>query len=302
MPFPIAHPAAVLPLRRHSSRWLSFPALVVGSLVPDVAYLSPQESWSDLSHHLPASLLFGLPVGILMIAAFYGFRTRAVEMLPAPFKQLFLPLCQRPKGSVAAVLFSLVFGIATHLFLDSFTHKDGWLVLHVAVLQLPVLAFGDQTARVCHVLWYGCSFVGVAMLFVAFERWKEVSTSGRNVLTSAALREALLLAGLVLPIALIHHLIHSRLAQVLTAAFCLAIVAALLLRSTRRSPAARRPSGAEAQSVGRQDARRTAATPRLSSTRPAAPAPASMTKGTPSSGASPNPPSRRNSQFVWPGE
>ena len=173
----MAHPAAVLPLRRHSSRWLTFPALVVGSLVPDVAYLFPEGLWSEESHHLAGSLPFGLPVGILMIAVFYGLRTKAVEMLPAPYKQLFLPLCRRPKASFLAVVFSLVFGIATHLFLDSFTHKDGWLVEHFDVLQLPVLVVGAKTARVCHVLWYGCSFVGVAALFVVFEKWKQRSIS-----------------------------------------------------------------------------------------------------------------------------
>jgi len=39
MPFPVAHPAAVLPLRRYCPRYLSFPALVVGSLSPDLGYL-----------------------------------------------------------------------------------------------------------------------------------------------------------------------------------------------------------------------------------------------------------------------
>jgi hypothetical protein len=301
VPFPIAHPAAVLPLRRYSSRWLAFPALVVGSLVPDVAYLFPAVSWGDESHHLLGSLLFGLPVGILMIAAFYGLRTRAVEMLPAPFDQLFLPLCRRPRASFVAILFSLVFGIATHLFLDSFTHKDGWLAEHVAVLQLPVLVLGDRTARVCHVLWYGCSFVGVAMLFVAFEKWKEAAITGRNALTSDAVREALVLAGLVLPIALIHHVLKNRLAQVLTVAFCFAIVAVLLLRSTRSRPAAahRRPASGvrRPQSLGRPGGRGVAATTRLSS---APPAP--MTKGSPSSGAGPKPTQRGKPQFTWPGD
>jgi hypothetical protein len=39
MPFPVAHLAAVLPLRRYCPRYLSFPALVVGSLSPDLGYL-----------------------------------------------------------------------------------------------------------------------------------------------------------------------------------------------------------------------------------------------------------------------
>ena len=37
MPFTLAHPAAVLPLRR----WLWFPGLVAGAVAPDVGYYLP---------------------------------------------------------------------------------------------------------------------------------------------------------------------------------------------------------------------------------------------------------------------
>jgi hypothetical protein len=61
MPFPLAHPAAVLPLRRVQA--LCFPALVLGSLTPDFGYLFAD--LSRLSHHLLGSLLFCLPAGLL---------------------------------------------------------------------------------------------------------------------------------------------------------------------------------------------------------------------------------------------
>ncbi|PYR48149.1 MAG: hypothetical protein DMF89_16400 [Acidobacteria bacterium] len=286
MPFPLAHPVAVLPLRRHSSRWHTFPALVVGSLVPDVPYLLPGGLWIQESHQLAGSLLFGLPVGILMIAVFYALRTRVVGMLPAPYKQLFLPLCRHPQASALAVVFSLVFGIATHIFLDSFTHKDGWLVEHFEVLQLPVLVVGSKTARLCHVLWYGCSFVGAAVLFVAFEKWKQQSIPARNALTSNAVSEAVLLAGLVLPIAVIHHLVNSWLAQLLTVVFCSALVAALLLRSTRSRPARRSSSAVPPrQDPGQQVGHDTGGTPWVLSPPPGAPTTPSRTRGSASSGA-----------------
>src|SRR5438876_728351 len=97
MPFPIAHPAAVLPLRRYCTRWLSFPALVIGSVVPDVGYLLG-EDWINFSHQLSGSVPFDLPLGILILAVFYRFRTVVAGMLSAPYQRLLLPLCRRPKG------------------------------------------------------------------------------------------------------------------------------------------------------------------------------------------------------------
>ena len=52
MPFPLAHPAAVLPLGRHYPRYLSFPALIIGSLSPDVGYCSGHFRLGEFSHRL----------------------------------------------------------------------------------------------------------------------------------------------------------------------------------------------------------------------------------------------------------
>ena len=78
MPFPLAHPAAVLPLRRF--KWLNFSALVIGALVPDIGYAFPEGS--GLSHHTLGSILFGLPVGLLILTAFYALRASLVGRMP----------------------------------------------------------------------------------------------------------------------------------------------------------------------------------------------------------------------------
>src|SRR5437764_14075215 len=94
MPFPLAHPAAVLPFRRYCSRWLNFPALVIGSLVPDMGYLFPLIS--DLSHEPFGSILFGLPVGGLILAAFYALRAQVLARMPAALRRSVPPASQRP--------------------------------------------------------------------------------------------------------------------------------------------------------------------------------------------------------------
>ena len=99
MPIPLAHPAAVLPLCRFCPRYLSFGALVIGSLLPDVAYtiddlnkfsrtlvflFGPSVGyseyvrnawdWDDFSHTFAGSLGFCLPVGLLLLYGFLALR------------------------------------------------------------------------------------------------------------------------------------------------------------------------------------------------------------------------------------
>jgi hypothetical protein len=234
MPFPLAHPAAVLPLRRFCPRYLSFPALVIGSVTPDVGYLFGRWDLDSFSHTALGSLGFGLPAGLLLLGLLYGLRAPAVRLLPERQRQAFEPLCRRPLGAPLVVVVSLLLGVWTHLMWDSFTHTHGWLVEHCWVLQAPVVSVGPFTVRVCHFLWYGCSFVGVAWLFVAFEDWR------RNAATAAApaqatglakWRGAVLVAGLALLAGAMHHLVGHAPGIGLTAASCLLLVIGVAWRA-----------------------------------------------------------------------
>lgn len=74
MPFPVAHPAAVSPLRRYCPRYLCFPALVAGSLAPDVGYVFGHRHVDWFSHRFWAgSFGFCLPAGLLLDLLYAGF-------------------------------------------------------------------------------------------------------------------------------------------------------------------------------------------------------------------------------------
>src|SRR5215472_5973155 len=124
MPFPLAHPAAVLPFRRFKA--LNFSALVIGTLVPDIGYLSSEGG--RLSHQVLGSILFGLPVGLLILATFYAVRKPLVVRMPEGVRRSLLPLCRRASKPVWIAVLSLAIGIWTHVLWDSVTHPDGWLV------------------------------------------------------------------------------------------------------------------------------------------------------------------------------
>lgn len=221
-----------MPLRRYCPRWLSFPALVIGSVTPDVGYLFGETRGGALSHGLLGSIVFCLPVGLLMIALFYWLRTPLVRMLPGPYRQPLLPLCQRPAGSPWAIVISLLIGVWTHLLWDSFTHTNGWAVQHLPALSSQVAFVAGRRVRVCHLLWYGCSFAGMVWLFVAFERWKQASASARaETGGGTAVRDAVLLALSVVPIELVHHLVRlNKLGLCLLAVACALLVMGIVLR------------------------------------------------------------------------
>lgn len=231
MPFPLAHPAAVLPLRRYCPRYFSFPALIIGSLSPDVGYCFGHLHVDWFSHRFFAgSFGFCLPTGLLMLLVFYLGRSPAVGVLPARYRQAFLPLCQRPVGSPFAILASLLIGAWTHLFLDSIAHEEGWLVEHLPILQSSLPWLGKHTFRVCDVLYAGCTFCGVAWLVLAYLRWLE-RAAGSPVLTTPGMKwsYAFALASAILFVALASRGAHRPIGLILLGIITVLLVIGFLV-------------------------------------------------------------------------
>ena len=130
------------------------------------------------------------------------------------------------------MVISLLIGAWTHLLWDSFTHTDGWFVQHLPVLSSQVALIAGRRVRVCHLLWYGCSFAGIVWLFAAFEKWKQASLGAdTGVLSKTVLRDAVLVAAAAVPIELVHHLIRlNKLGLCLLAGACGLLVLGILLR------------------------------------------------------------------------
>jgi hypothetical protein len=250
MAFPLAHPAAVLPLRRLCPQWLSFPALIIGSLTPDAGYLFEKWKLDDFSHTLLGSIAFCLPLGLLTMLAFCALRWHLVKLLPPPYRDALAPSGRKPCVPLFAIVVSLLIGAWTHLLWDSCTHKDGWFVERIPMMQATVFTMRHRTARVCNVVWYASSFVGLIWLVLAFEKWKQGRVlGGARVPAGVVLRDAALVAALLVPMELAHHLLSGwEPALYVGAALCalLGIVIPLRLRKAHGAalpspPAAERP-------------------------------------------------------------
>lgn len=147
VPFTLAHPAAVLPLRR--ALW--FPGLVAGSIVPDLPYYL----WTGVDGsvtHAPWGLPADALLGAILVAVAWGLRGAVQGMLGKAIGG------SRP-GGVAAVA-ALMVGAMTHLAWDEFTHTDGIAVRHWEVLRESVIG----PHRVYNVIGYVSSVGGMVLL------------------------------------------------------------------------------------------------------------------------------------------
>lgn len=210
MPFPLAHPAAVLPFRRYCPRWLNFPALIFGSLVPDLCYCIAIPGIDGFAHGFLGSFGFSLPIGLAAVAVFYALRTPFVRLLPERFRKLFLPLCERPPGPLWVIILSVLVGSWTHIAIDSVSHNNGWLVEQMPGLRESVGSFFGHQMTLYQICWFTFTFLGVGWLSVAYLKWLKNVTGTRHlgpgkVRVGYALAMALLTVGLGLLHRLVHH-------------------------------------------------------------------------------------------------
>jgi hypothetical protein len=154
VPYPFAHPVAVLPLVRPMGRFAVPSALVIGSVVPDLWYFVPFVSRAD-SHSAAAIFWFCLPLGLLVYALFH-------RLLKHPLIALLPQAVSRRLGSFTcaglpavpwhAVILSLLVGALTHIVWDSLTHSKDYAIHGHNWLQHANTALG--TAILVWWVWH----------------------------------------------------------------------------------------------------------------------------------------------------
>ncbi len=188
MPFTLAHPAAVMPLRR--IRFLPTIALVLGSLLPDATYYLPSrahaEVWFDL-HSLSGSIKFGIPVGMLLLAFVVFLRGPLTALLPERARWLAMreadAFVQRPVSWLLAIP-ALLIGAWTHILWDGITHSGSWIARRIDALNAPVNVLDLYTGPLTHVLQYVSSVMG--LLIIAY--WYQLAAAQAPPDLSAANR------------------------------------------------------------------------------------------------------------------
>ncbi len=181
MPFPLAHPAAVLLLRNQCPKHFSFGALVIGSLIPDMTNCLNLDLFS---HSLGGSLLLDLPVGCVMLIVLARFRAALVGILPYPHREALLFLCSAKMPSFFTLGASLLIGIWLHIGWDSFTHEYGWFTQRMGMVALSFSDLGTWRIKIDSLLWHASTWGGTAAVFGAYlsflKRYKVAARIGSS--------------------------------------------------------------------------------------------------------------------------
>jgi uncharacterized protein DUF4184 len=172
LPFTAAHPAAVLPLRKH----LIFSALVIGAISPDLHYFVALAPVDKTSHTIPGAFYFCLPSALLVFYLFQRFLKLPLISLAPEWHQARLvrfatPFRFGPMRKFGLIIASLLIGIFTHLLWDSFTHGRGWMVHRIPLLRsVPLRQIGIY--RPAHnLLQHVSTVLGLALLVGAYAHW-----------------------------------------------------------------------------------------------------------------------------------
>jgi hypothetical protein len=173
MPWTFAHPAAVLPLR--PLKHLSFGALVIGSIAPDVGYYVGRFDLAAAAHTPLGILTLCLPAGLALISLVRLLHRPAANTLPGPHRQALLSLPPMPlfntPTTACRVSISVIIGATTHVAWDSITHGTGLLVALLPGLRVPVLVLGSRSIPLFEMLQHTSTALGVGVLIVAYVRW-----------------------------------------------------------------------------------------------------------------------------------
>ncbi|MFM2326076.1 MAG: hypothetical protein RIR31_278 [Bacteroidota bacterium] len=213
MPFTFSHPAVILPLCNFKKQILSVTGLIVGSIIPDFEFLMRMRETESFGHTWLGILVLDIPLAIILTFVFHGLvRNILIQHLPKFLQKRFLFLLSFNwtnyfKENIGKVLLSLAIGIFSHVFLDAFTHYDGFFVL-MSPFFFQKLALGGHTIPMYLILQI-CSSVagGVYVLWFVLKMKKAEYVQQVNTFYMYWI-QLILLASCILAIRLLADRVH----------------------------------------------------------------------------------------------
>lgn len=203
MPWTFSHPAIVFPLKH--SRWgqfLNLPALILGSLSPDLLYSFGLYDLASKAHHLYGWFYTAFPLCIFIYIIVY--------LLIEPLKQVIpFPMQKNNLWNIryfSILIFSLFLGAMTHIIWDSFTHESGAVVRNFSLLQFNFIHMSDnQEIAIYKLLQHMGSLLGLIYLCFKYHRYHKTQITVIQKENSIKLKYlsyiAVISGGLALPIA-----------------------------------------------------------------------------------------------------
>lgn len=181
MPFTLSHPAIILPFLKNKN--VSETALIVGAMSPDLEYFFRMKIQSEIGHTFLGIFLIDFPLGLITIILFHEIiKKPLIENTPYFFQKRLNDLkelnwIEYLKNNIFTVLISFFIGTISHIFWDSITHWNGYLVENISVLNIkiyniPLYKIGQHLSSV----------IGMCFIFIYFRKmpFKQVSVKKIN--------------------------------------------------------------------------------------------------------------------------
>jgi hypothetical protein len=172
MPFTPAHPAIILPFLKR--KYFSATGLVIGSMSPDFEYFFKASVSGVHGHTFLGLFYFDLPVTFFWAIIFHRLiKPSLLTNLPAFFQtrlQTLRVLDFKKYLSTHSVVFgmSALLGAASHIFWDSFTHNNTYLVRHLEIYNQVHVPFQGVNYPFWYALQHISTGVGIISISIYF--------------------------------------------------------------------------------------------------------------------------------------
>ena len=127
------------------------------------------------AHTVVGSVLLCVPIGLVALIIFHAVRRPLCYLLPQPHRDALRPMASRPlpltRQRFVGICASILLGAWTHLLLDSLTHRSGWIVQRLDLLQKMVFQIGHADFPVYQLLQHTGSTLGTVLLVYAYVAW-----------------------------------------------------------------------------------------------------------------------------------
>lgn len=203
MPWTFSHPAIVFPLKH--SRWgrfLNLPALILGSLSPDLLYSFGLYRFASTAHHVVGWFYTAFPLCIFIYVMVYLLIEPLKQIIPFPMQKN--KLWNRRYFFI--LILSLFLGAMTHIIWDSFTHESGAVVRNFSLLQFNFIHMSDkQEIAIYKLLQHMGSLLG--LIYLCFKYYQYHKTQPNFIQTENVVKLknlsyiTVISGGLALPVA-----------------------------------------------------------------------------------------------------
>nr|WP_281197248.1 HAD-IA family hydrolase [Paenibacillus glacialis] len=134
IPFTFAHPLYAAPLKLLKPKYVSLTGIILGSMAPDFEYFMALEPYQIMGHTTKGLFIQAIPLSLLLAYIFH-------RLIKVPLTHNLPPLFNMDKKSNGIIqdwnlstvrswiifIVSVMIGFYSHVLLDGFTHKSGYV-------------------------------------------------------------------------------------------------------------------------------------------------------------------------------